>query len=76
MNYAISSEYTKLWKHSSKKEGFSYSVHTANVHLHLEWLHVKHPLSIFTADGLHYTVQMAGVETIPELHTLTVINSC
>ena len=33
-------------------------------------------LSIFTADCLHHPIPMAGVETIQELHTLTVINSC
>ena len=33
-------------------------------------------LSIFTADCLPHTVQIAGIETIWELHTLTVINSC
>ena len=32
-------------------------------------------LSIFTADCLHHPIQMAGVETISELHTLSVINS-
>ena len=32
-------------------------------------------LSIFTADCLHHPIQMAGVETIWELHTLPVINS-
>ena len=33
-------------------------------------------LSIFTADCLHHPIQMAGVETIWELHTLSVIYSC
>jgi len=33
-------------------------------------------LSIFTADCLHHPIQMAGVETTWELHTLSVINSC
>ena len=32
-------------------------------------------LSIFTADCLGHPIQMAGVETIWELHTLPVINS-
>ena len=32
-------------------------------------------LSIFTADCLRHPIQMAGIETIQELHTLTVINS-
>ena len=32
-------------------------------------------LSIFTADCLRHPIQMAGVETIWELHTLPVINS-
>ena len=36
----------------------------------LEGLHVKYLLSIFTADRLSHAVQMAGVETIWELHTL------
>ena len=31
-------------------------------------------LSIFTADCLHHPIQMAGVETIWELHTLSVIS--
>ena len=31
---------------------------------------------IFTADCLRHPIQMAGVETIWELHTLPVINSC
>ena len=31
-------------------------------------------LSIFTADCLRHPIQMAGVETIWELHTLSVIN--
>ena len=33
-------------------------------------------LSIFTADCLRHPIQMAGVETIWELHTLSVIYSC
>ena len=33
-------------------------------------------LSIFTADCLRHPIQMAGVETIWELHTLIVMNSC
>ena len=33
-------------------------------------------LTIFTADCLRHPIQMAGRETISELHTLTVINSC
>ena len=33
-------------------------------------------LSIFTADCLRHPIQMVGVETIWELHTLPVINSC
>ena len=33
-------------------------------------------LTIFTADCLGHTVQIAGIETIWELHTLTVMNSC
>ena len=33
-------------------------------------------LSIFTADCLRHAIQMAGVETIWELHTLSVIYSC
>ena len=33
-------------------------------------------LSIFTADCLRHPIQMAGIETIWELHTLSVINSC
>ena len=32
-------------------------------------------LRIFTADCLHHPIQMAGIETIWELHTLSVINS-
>ena len=32
-------------------------------------------LSIFTADCLRHPIQMAGVESIWELHTLPVINS-
>ena len=32
-------------------------------------------LTIFTADCLRHPTQMAGIETIWELHTLTVINS-
>ena len=36
----------------------------------------KYLISIFTADCLCHLIQMAGVETIWELHTLTVINSC
>ena len=32
-------------------------------------------LSIFTADCLRHPIQMAGVETIWELHTLSVIYS-
>ena len=32
-------------------------------------------LTIFTADCLHYPIQMAGIETIWEFHTLIVINS-
>ena len=32
-------------------------------------------LTIFTADCLHHPIQMAGIETIWELHTLIVINS-
>ena len=36
---------------------------------------MKYLLSIFTADCLRHPIQMAGVETIWELHTLTVINS-
>ena len=32
-------------------------------------------LSIFTADCLRHPIQMAGVETVWELHTLIVINS-
>ena len=32
-------------------------------------------LTIFTADCLHHSIQMAGIETIRELHTRTVINS-
>ena len=32
-------------------------------------------LSIFTADCLRRPIQMAGIETIWELHTLTVMNS-
>ena len=35
-----------------------------NVHYHLEWLHVKYLLSIFTADCLRHPIQMAGTETI------------
>ena len=31
-------------------------------------------LSVFTADCLRRTVQMAGVEMIWELHTLTIMN--
>ena len=33
-------------------------------------------LSIFTADCLRHAIQMVGVETIWELHTLSVIYSC
>ena len=33
-------------------------------------------LSIFTADCLRHPIQMAGVETIWELYTLSVIYSC
>ena len=33
-------------------------------------------LSIFTADCLRHPIQMAGVETIWELHTLIVMNTC
>ena len=33
-------------------------------------------LSIFTADCLRHPIQMAGIETIWELHTLIVMNSC
>ena len=35
----------------------------------------KHLLRIFTADYLRHPIQMAGIETIWELHTLPVINS-
>ena len=51
------------------------SVHIANVHYHLVWLQVKYLISIFTADCLLHPIQMAGVETIWELHTLIVMNS-
>ena len=37
---------------------------------------VKYLLSIFTADCLRHPIQMVGIETIWELHTLSVINSC
>ena len=33
-------------------------------------------LTIFTADCLRHTVQMAGVETIWVLHSLVAMNSC
>ena len=32
-------------------------------------------LSIFTADCLRHPIQMTGIETVWELHTLTVMNS-
>ena len=32
--------------------------------------------SIVTADCLHHTVQMTGIDTVWELHTPNVINSC
>ena len=38
--------------------------------------YVKYLLSIFTPDYLPHPIQMAGIETIWELHTLTVINFC
>ena len=43
----------------------------------LERQRASHPGdTIFTADCLRYPIQMVGIETIWELHTLTVINSC
>ena len=62
----ISSECAKLWKCSSEDAN---SVHTAK---HLEWLHVKYLLSMHIHSWLP---KMARIETIWELHTLTVINS-
>ena len=55
---------------------FCCSVYSAND----AWmLHVKYLLNISTVDHLHHclrhTVQMMGIETIWELHTLTVMNS-
>ena len=49
------------------------SVHIANVHKHLEWLHVKSLLSFFSADCLRSSYPD---ETIWKLHTLTATNSC
>ena len=51
------------------------SLDQARPNYHLEWFHVKHLLSIFTADCLRHPIQMAGVETVWKLHTLIVMNS-
>ena len=45
----------------------------SSVHVRQKWLRVKYLLNIFTADCLRHPIQMAGVETIWELHTLSVI---
>ena len=46
------------------------AVTTAPIGMTTPWL-----ISIFTADCLRHPIQMAGVETMWELHTLTVMNS-
>ena len=42
------------------------------IHLDIKWLCVQNLLSILTTECLCHTVQMASIETIWELHTLTV----
>ena len=44
-----------------------YRVYTAYVHNYMD---------IFTTDYKRHTVEMAAVETLWQLHTLIVINSC
>ena len=41
------------------------------MYMMLKWFHLKYLLSIFTAFCLHHPIQMASIETIWELHTLT-----
>jgi len=47
----------------------------AYVHVGLKGLQVKYLLNIFTTDCQRHTVEMAVVETLWQLHTLTVLNS-
>jgi len=48
----------------------------AYVHVGLKRLPDKYLLNIFTTDCQRHTAEMAVVETLWQLHTLTVINSC
>ena len=48
----------------------------AYVHVGLKGLPVKYLLNIFTTDCQRHTAEMVVVETLWQLHTLTVINSC
>ena len=54
---------------------FQVLVYISNVAKARLFTAVLSQLSIFTADCLLHPIQMAGVETTWELHTLPVINS-